>query len=95
MLVISYQRQESEATTTAAITMRKEKPKTKSKALVKTHTRVLPTQPYDDGTRTRQMRLPFAEEKHRLGIFGATQPTIYNEQNLDIPTFRRLGISLD
>jgi cell division protein FtsZ len=91
MLVISYQRQEEAATTTAAITTRVVK-KTEP---VKKRTHVLPTEPYDDGTRTRQMRLPFAEEKHRLGIFGATQPTLYNEQNLDIPTFRRLGISLD
>ena len=91
MLVISYQRQEDAPATTATIAPEKQKP---SKPL-KNRTHVLPTEPYDDGTRTRQMRLPFAEEKHRLGIFGATQPTIYNEQNLDIPTFRRLGIDLD
>ena len=89
MLVISYQRQEDVPASTATIA-----PEKPSKPLNK-RTHVLPTEPYDDGTRTRQMRLPFAEEKHRLGIFGATQPTLYNEQNLDIPTFRRLGIDLD
>ena len=42
-----------------------------------------------------QLILPFNEEGHGLGIFSDCAPTIYQGQNLDIPTYQRLGINLD
>ena len=42
-----------------------------------------------------QLTLPFSEESHALGIFSDCAPTIYQGQNLDIPTYQRLGINLD
>ena len=42
-----------------------------------------------------QLTLPFGDERHTLGIFADCSPTIYQGQNLDIPTFQRLCINLD
>lgn len=44
---------------------------------------------------TRQMPLPFDEESVSVGIFGNTPATMHADQNLDIPTFQRLGVKLD
>jgi len=44
---------------------------------------------------SNQLTLPFNEEGHSLGIFRDTPATIFNGQNLDIPTFQRLSIKID
>ena len=41
-----------------------------------------------------QMALPFIDEGLSLGIFAEVNATIHHDQNLDIPTFQRHGISI-
>lgn len=46
--------------------------------------------------KSKQLDLPFIVDNGlSLGIFGDTAPTIHRDQNLDIPTYQRLGIKLD
>jgi hypothetical protein len=40
-----------------------------------------------------QDELPLQEQN--LGIFARSSPTTYHGENLDIPTFQRLGVRLD
>jgi len=42
-----------------------------------------------------QEQLFFSFSELSLGIFSATEPTRYNGQNLDVPTFQRRGIGID
>ena len=42
-----------------------------------------------------QLTLPFGDEGHTLGLFANSPATVYQGQNLDIPTFQRLGINLN
>ncbi len=49
----------------------------------------------NDRLSNEQMPLPFLEEGLSLGIFGEVNATIYQDQNLDIPTFQRHGISIE
>ena len=42
-----------------------------------------------------QEQLFFSFSELSLGIFSSTEPTRYNGQNLDVPTFQRRGISID
>lgn len=49
----------------------------------------------DRNDTTRQFKLPFEEERFLVGIFGNTNPTMYNGENLDIPTFQRRRVQID
>ncbi len=49
----------------------------------------------NDQLSNEQIPLPFIEEGLSLGIFGEVNATIYQDQNLDIPTFQRHGISIE
>lgn len=47
------------------------------------------------GAARAQEQLLFSFSELSLGIFSATEPTRYNGQNLDVPTFQRRGIAVD
>ena len=53
-----------------------------------------PLQLSKDSADPAQPTLPFTEDGYSLGIFSEAPATIYDGQNLDIPTFQRIGIKL-
>ena len=50
---------------------------------------------YTSDQKESQSELPFKEESACLGIFAGTGPTLYNGENLDIPSFIRHNVSID